>query len=505
MALAWQGVVARRKILWQVSCNSRSSVRIRVPAPLSTVFTLPMKDHRLAALLSLLAMAVPPSVQAQELGQLQRESLSHLFFSDNPLPPPPSAEEIEKARHRVRRARRWERRLLRQLYPDDAELWAYAIRDTDADGVLDFRVSDYYGRFLEGDTDLDGDGIDNVLDAEPYLVGSPAQSMGLPASVDWALNGKSDEMAAIQRQLFEKHRVLLVERSAEFTPELAESVLDVITRVYGRVFDEDGVLTTLRIVATEESSLLEPEDEAGAYDFAQVLPATQTLEIYRRGIDAAPVIQLGFLAHEIGHNIQFSLDYDRQRQEEIFRRNYFAAPHFFELVEPYGWSIVETRARRRDEYRLFRPQYLSQEPYEYHYWEEPVEDWAAWLAAIFEEVGEKRYLEDERIKELHIVGDYSLTGPWEWYSDQIIAYLYIAMLDSLVERCSPSDWNTLRRAFQSETVEAEWPYFRFENARGGEIQAHFREVYPLAEDDVSYMADAYLLPLHPTLCPPSNP
>lgn len=298
---------------------------------------------------------------------------------------------------------------------------------------------------------------------------------------------------------------MLVERSADFTPELARSVLDVVTRVYSRVFDVDGALATLRVLATEESSLLDPEDEAGASDFAQVLPATQTLEIYRRGIDAAPVIQLGFLAHEIGHNIQFSLDFDRQRQEEISRRNYFAAPHFFELVAPFGWSIVETRSRKRSDYRLFRPQYISQEPYVYRYLEEPVEDWAEWLSAIFEEVGEKRYLEDERLTELHIVGDYSLSGPWEWYSDQIIAYLYIAILDSLEESCPPAEWNALRQSFQKEIVEAEWPYFRFENGRGAAIQDHFREAYPLAVEDVTYLARSYLLPLYPRLCPLANP
>lgn len=141
----------------------------------------------------------------------------------------------------------------------------------------------------------------------------------------------------------------------------------------------------------------------------------------------------------------------------------------------------------------------------YRYLEEPVEDWAEWLSAIFEEVGEKRYLEDERLTELHIVGDYSLSGPWEWYSDQIIAYLYIAILDSLEESCPPAEWNALRQSFQKEIVEAEWPYFRFENGRGAAIQDHFREAYPLAVEDVTYLARSYLLPLYPRLCPLANP
>ena len=371
----------------------------------------------------------------------------------------------------MRNSEPWEQELLESLYPDDPALWAYATRDSDEDGVFDFRVSDYYGRFLEGDTDLDGDGYDNVLDEAPYVVAEEAGGPeAIPASLDWAKLGKPTDMVRIQRELLDKNRILLVERSAEFTPELAQSVYDVVTKVYREIFANDGVLPTLRVIATEESSLLDPEDEAGASDFAQVLPATQTLEIYRRGIDALPVIQLGFLAHEIAHNVQFSLDYDAQRQDEIIRRNYFAAAHFFDLVEPYGWTVVPTELDPQAEFSLFRPQYVSQEPYEYLYMDEPLEDWEAWLGAIYEEVGEDAYLTDERITELHILGDYSLSGPWEWYSDEVIAYVYLAMLDAVADQCQPSEWDALRLAFQGETVEAEWPYFRFENARVGSHQ-----------------------------------
>jgi hypothetical protein len=32
----------------------------------------------------------------------------------------------------------WERSLLKKLYPDDPELWVYATRDSDGEGLLDF-------------------------------------------------------------------------------------------------------------------------------------------------------------------------------------------------------------------------------------------------------------------------------------------------------------------------------------------------------------------------------
>ena len=101
---------------------------------------------------------------ADDFSDQQRESLAAVFYRGNPLPPPPTDLELNEARAKVRKAPRWERRLLKQLYGRERELWVYATRDSDGDGIFDFRVSDYYGRFLEGDTDLDGDGIVNVSD-----------------------------------------------------------------------------------------------------------------------------------------------------------------------------------------------------------------------------------------------------------------------------------------------------------------------------------------------------
>ena len=465
-----------------------------------------MKIHALAfpsiMLVALLSgCGSPQDSEQHDYSQQQRQSLGYVFFNGNSLPNPPTTEEVKQTRHRVQAAKPWERALLEELYPDDPEMWVYATRDSDADGLLDFWVSDYYGRFLEGDTDLDGDGIDNVLDTDPFKSATGLQkTAGIPPQADWSQQGKPGEMARIQRELFDHHRILLLERSAAFTPELARSVYDVVTRVYRDLFAGNGTLPTLRIIATEESSLLDPEDEAGASDFAQVMPASQTLEIYRRGIDAVPVIQLGYLAHEIAHNIQFAYDYDAQRQDEIKRRNYFAATRFLELVESYGWTPVAIELEAETEFTLFRPHYVVLEPYEYLYQGESVEEWEAWLGAIYDEVGEKDYLSDLRITELNILGDYSLSGPWEWYSDHVIAYLYLEMLDSLAVRCPSVELKALAQAFQDETVFSEWPYFRFENARGTEILSHLREEYPLDPADIRYLTENYLLPRHPGFC-----
>lgn len=435
-----------------------------------------------------------------EFADDQRESLNYVFYRDNPLPDPPTEEEIVTARNRVAEADEFERQLLAELYPGDPELWALAIRDSDDDGVFDYRISDYYGKFMEGDTDLDGDGADNVLDSDPYLPGTAMPSGAIPAHVDWATQGKPADMVRIQRELFKNNGILLVERSAEFSLTLAHSVYDTIQRVYREIFAGGGTLATLRIIATQTSSLLNADDEAGADDYAQVLPASHTIEIYQRGIDAAPVIQLGFLAHEIGHSIQFAMDYDEQRQVEIAQRNYFAGYNFYDSVEAFGWTLEHYELNPEATFELFRPQYLSEEPYEYRYLEEPLETWELWLNDIYDEVGQEDYLSDHRLVERNILGDYSLSGPWEWLSDQLIAYVYLAMLDAVESLCSETAWRELADRFQSETVETEWPYFRFENARGATVQRMLAEEYPLDPGDAIYLGETYLLAEYPGYC-----
>jgi hypothetical protein len=434
------------------------------------------------------------SIGDPDAAALQLESLGHVYYRDTPMPAMPDAAEAGEAARRVAAAQPWERELLTALYPEAPSLWALAIRDTDGDGIKDYRVSDFYGRFLEGDTDADGDGTANVLDAEPYAASPPAVDGALPAHLRWPDSEKPADVRHMQEVLYRDHGILLIERSAEFTPELARATFDVVTRVYRGVFEGQRSLPTLRVVATEESSLLYADAEEGAGDFAQVLPATQTLEIYRIGIDAPPVIQLGFLVHEIGHNLQFAMDYDDSERQAIVIDNFAAAPRFHELVRRFGWDTVSIPEDETVRFELFRPQYVAPEPWEYVYEGESLAAWEEWLAEIYEEVGEEAYLTDERIVAAQVLGDYSLSSPWEWYSDHLIAYLYLALFDALRADCDDSLVDAAAEALQQDVVAEYWPDFRFANARGAPFQAYLAASYPLAPGDAAQLAADYLSP-----------
>jgi hypothetical protein len=434
--------------------------------------------------------ALDPALQ--EPGQAQRRSLETIFYRGNPLPPMPDAAEVAAASRQVAAASPWERELLEALYPDDPESWALALRDSDHDGIKDYRVSDYYGRWLEGDTDIDGDGIDNTFDARPYEPDPGRQRPeSLPPHISWRALGHPDAMATIQQRLFSEHGILLVERSAAFTPELARAAWDAVATIGGKRTGT-GEWVTLDVIATVGSSLLRADAEEGAGDFAQLLPATRTMEIYRAGIESPPLVQLGFLVHELAHAVQFALDFNEDRRLDIVVENRFESPNFDALVANFGWSTRPVRPDPEANYELFRPQYVSVEALEYLYLGDTPAEWAAWLAAIYDETGAVGYLEDPRIVGLHILGDYSLTSPWEWYSDHVIAYVYLALFDAVARRCGPDAAVAIERAVQAEVLSPAWPYFRFRNARGDPFQAYIAARLALPAHEADRLAQDYL-------------
>ncbi len=436
-----------------------------------------------------------------ERARLQRESLAFVFRAGAPLPPPPDRAELDALARKVAGADPEESTLLLELFGDQPDLLVYATRDSDGDGIHDFRVSDYYGKFLEGDVDLDGDGVRNVVDDAPYDPARGGQDTdddglpdpgtfldenenGVPDDLDWGLDEDRSAAAEIQRSLFVDRRLLLVDRSARFDDRLARSVYDVVTRVLDAV---PGPLpAALRVVAAEEECLLYPEEDTETH--AMAISHTQTLVVYRSGIDLSGIAQLGLLLHELAHHHQFALDFGDLAEEN--RRVYFPAPNFLARMVPFGWTADPLPPEQRgDVPGLFAPHYVMTEP-AYAWRGEAPEAWAAWLESIYGEVGDG-YLRDPRVTELAIVGAYSLLNPFEWHSDSVLAYLFVEIENWIAHnpdsvRAVPQD---LRRAAREA-----WPSFRYTNL-APEVREHFRRVLPLRDEDLAYFARRYVAPV----------
>jgi hypothetical protein len=415
--------------------------------------------------------------------------------------------------------------LLDEFYGVRDGLKALAVRDTDGDGIPDYRVSDYYGKFSEGDIDVDGDGVRNVYDDHPYDPtkggrdadgdGIPDSGLvdqntnGLPDHLDWGIHGRDPELVRIQLGLFRDHKIILVERNAEFDLPLARAVDDAVRRVFRSYFQKEPVLPTLRTVAVEETALLNALLALVAEDTssAQVFSQTQSLTVYDPGRETSDDLGLlGLLTHEIGHSYHMSLDWDAAHPELENQRTDFPVPNFVKTVARFGWSPGEYYDGQFEDDLEPRPLFL------YTGMSEPTfllkgktpDEWEGWLNAIYEKLGEPEdYLEHASFAEEAVVGDYSLSSPYEWYGDNLLAYVVHTLEAFVVDRIrAGSDVQGADAAVAAarqgitDSLRAVWPAFYHRNI-GPEALAYFGETFPIAEDDRRVLVERYVDPVIP--------
>ena len=132
-----------------------------------------------------------------------------------------------------------EYQLLKERYGDDnplnKRLKVFALRDSDGDGILDYRIKKY-GSFMKNDPDADNDGIDNLFDPRPLsadperdrISNNDDDNDGIPNHLDWsnkALFDKPVSRKLIKRQskMFSKFGIVLITANgSEFTQDIAD-------------------------------------------------------------------------------------------------------------------------------------------------------------------------------------------------------------------------------------------------------------------------------------------
>ena len=427
----------------------------------------------------------------------------------------PGDEEVARYTRQRETMNEEARAILDDVYGTDDRLKALSVRDSDGDGLADYRISDYYGKFSEGDLDVDGDGIRNVLDSHPYDAkrggrdtngdGAPdadftdANRNSLPDHLDWAIVGRDEEAVSIQDGLYRDFQIVLVERDATFDLPLVRAVDDVVRRVYGGRLIRSSGLPNLRTIAAEQTALLNQQlaEEAGTDMDAQALYNSQSLVIYDagRGVDQ-PIGLLGLLVHEIGHAWHMSLDWDAAHPERENARNDFPAPVFVRTVAPFGWSANGYFDGELSDDLPVRPQFLYtglSEP-EFLYRDKSAQDWAEWLNEIYADLGEPEdYLEDERFGSRGIVGDYSLTTPYEWYGDNVLAYVLLTLEEAALAELEPEQATDARDKL-TQALREIWPGFYHRNI-GADARSYFAETFPISPADREAMVRRYLLPI----------
>jgi hypothetical protein len=441
-----------------------------------------------------------PSERAEE----QRRSLRHVFYRNNDMPPIPSARELRRLEHNLAEAPPVEVRELHDLFGHDVELLAFATRDTDADGVLDYRISEYRGKFFEGDIDLDGDGIRNVYDSAPYDrhvggVDTNADGVpdkpgsfadrdgdGIPDHLDWSRR-KGDQLAELQAALFRDFDVILVERSARFTPELVLAIDDTLRYVFRER------LSTLRTIAVEDQLLISPDLGDNGYMLAQ----TQTLTVCINSLEGAPpLVLLGLLVHEVDHAWQLAQDFDEADLLAENKKMHFPSGNFTASLERFGWEVDQNTLGEGYYHRLYWPHFYATSP-RYLYRGSAPSEWATWFEGVQRESGPE-FLRNSPAVTWGMVGPYSLTSPWEWHADQLMASLYNRLDRGLVENPSQTYRSTIAtvlRARMLQTVQAQWSRYDYRNAAGTSIDRELGRRFALAPDEIELLVDRYMLPL----------
>jgi hypothetical protein len=449
------------------------------------------------------------------LRRQQRASLAEIYWNGADPVILPADDEVARYREMRKQSDAAALDYLDEFYGTHDELKALALRDSDGDGVPDFRISDYFGKFMEGDVDVDGDGIRNVLDSHPFDRARGGEDVdgdgqpdrghpddngnGIPDPVDWSGGDHDAEAVAIQQALFGDHKILLVDRDAVFDLALAQAVDDTVRRVFRGYFDERPVLPTLRTIATERTALLTERLAAKAEDdtSAQVFPQTQSLIVYDQGRAVAHRLGLlGLLVHEMGHTYHMSLDFDESNLVAENGRVDFPAPAFVALVKPFGWTTTEYFDGDISGALTLAPRFVyagMSEPV-FRFRDRTPEEWQAWVDGVYEDLDESpTYLLADDFSRQGIVGDYSLSTPYEWYGDNFLAYVVTVIEEEALRDIDPADREEAK-ARTDQALREIWPSFYHRN-QAADVRRYFEETFPIADSDRQFLAARYIQPI----------
>jgi hypothetical protein len=438
-----------------------------------------------------------------ELATAQRNTLRHVFYRNNEMPPTPTAADERRLDRALESAPPAEVQELRELYGDNAELLVYATRDSDNDGILDYRIDEYRGKFFEGDIDVDGDRIRNVYDSAPYdsRVGGVDQNHdgipdkpgsfadrdgdGIPDHLDWSRR-KPEPLPEQQAKLFADFGVILVERSSRFTPELVQAVDDTLRFVFRQR------LPTLRTIAVEEQLLISPD----LGDNGFMLGQTQTLTICTKSLEGSePIVLLGLLVHEVAHAWQLAQDFDDAQLADENVKMHFPPGHFTRSLERFGWKVDGVTLDEGYRHRLYQPHFYSTSP-RYLYRDSSPKEWAVWFEDVQAESGSE-FLRNSPAVTWGLIGPYSLTSPWEWHADHLMAALYNRMDRGVSEHENRTYRNiaNLLRGAMLDAVQSQWSRFDYRNAVGTSVDRELGRRFAVTEDEIEILVNRYVIPL----------
>jgi len=426
------------------------------------------------------------------------------------MPPPPTTEELSELEKGgcPEGMIPQEVEVCRRYFRADPELLTWAARDTDGDGTQDFMVSFVDGKFHEGDLDIDGDGVLNIVDSQPFdsqiggadLGGDGFPDIGFPDSnhnlipdfVDWQWDGAhSAELGLLQKRIYDKFRIILAERDAKFDLVMVQAIYDSLDLVFSNwIIPTKGISTLRSIVAERASTVLPGSDQETN---AVMLSVPKSMIIYSCSMQYDPIVKLGLLVHEISHAIQYKIDERFDSEVEAAKRDPNDLSPFLTLMAEVDWSRLRSTAPRAETFWMSSVYDINVSLFLFR--GQTAEQWSAWLDRISKETGKDPLL-SEKAENQFIIGEYSLTDPWEYYADHMIANLFLsiegALPFALEDGSRQKELNGILKRLR-KAVSTNWPDFQYGNATNGETLNWIRERHPLSSQAIDAMVKRYVV------------
>ncbi len=461
-------------------------------------------------------------------------SLNCLYYPDNPAPADITHEEKQDTSTLLASMQDEEREFLENRFGDDLTLISYALRDTDGDGLVDYRINSD-SRFIENDTDVDGDGVFNVRDAQPYdtaITFDDTNDNTVPDHIDWALAKDKKDYAFLQEKTLKEFDMIMVERDSKFTRELAQSNYDLIYYIFWPVFDRlkeryPGTYPALHTMASSSRA-----DHSVAIDQQSVLADMSGINAtisYYDLLDKDPeyktILQLQTMAHELAHAVEFSMDTTcpfpvdtTACTDTAFLRmkkyNVFYAQNYYEFVEKAGWTVNKTSWEAADEpleqltqsysckhvFKHIADHECYYVPYTEQYGTKTSEEWQKELTYLWNnEEYHKDFFEHKLLTDNYLPDDYAVTESWEWFPQYASHYMLYNISETGQKQCE-SEGKSLGR----ELIDGSWYTLSadFNNIRGNKEALELIGPLFKPKDDQAwnFFTKNYLFHDYPNIC-----
>jgi hypothetical protein len=179
-------------------------------------------------------------------GELARRF--EVLFEGNPLPPATEDKDCKPFRSLLPQSDEVKARIaeLRRRHGEDCRVWLYELIDLDGDEMPDWFWNEKHQVFSPLDDDIDGDGTENVLDADPYdpkVTQRDSDGDRIPDHLDWShgptatRTQTSPELARLQSELHEKTGAIAVHLDSRHDVPTLRAFIETIQIAYGAVLE----------------------------------------------------------------------------------------------------------------------------------------------------------------------------------------------------------------------------------------------------------------------------